>query len=172
MTLAQVQAAVAVFVTLIALLTGLLTSVSLMLPGTTNRAANTLENSIWKCIGLGLLMLIPMVAGIVLIRVPNPVVKLGGVLILLALSGLAVTGGAGLAHQMGKRVGELSGARTSFGSLVRGCLCFALGALFPFVGWYLIAPIALLSCMGAGVLAIRPAAGVQAPPVTAGQGAF
>lgn len=164
MTLAYVQAAVAFVMALIATLTGLLTATALLTPRTTEKACNALNVSPWRCFWRGMAMLALAILALVFLSIPNPLIKLFGILMLLALAGVATLGGAGLAMLMGQRIGEMSGARTSFGCLVRGSLAYSVGLMFPLIGWYVLAPISLICAMGAGVTALRPDRGFMPVP--------
>lgn len=156
MTQAQVQAVIAALFGIIGGITGLLTTVTLLLPNTTDRATNALNKSGWRCLAIGIVLLIPIFLGIVLLRSPQIGSKLIGIVLLIFMSGIATVGGAGIAQKMGQRVGELSGARSTYGSLVRGCLSLSVAALFPLIGWYLIAPAGLACALGAGLIACLP----------------
>lgn len=166
MTLAQVQIGVAFVVTMIATWAGLLMAVALLFPQHAGRAEYSLETEPKKCMLSGLAMIGLFVLAIVLLNVPNPLVKLAGFLLTLAVLGLLVVGSAGLSHLLGRRIAEMSGAKTSFGCLVRGSLLFSLALGFPYVGWFLFAPLTALFTAGAGFLALRR------PQVTAPSPAF
>lgn len=166
MTLAQVQAAVAVVVALGLTWAGLLVAVSLLLPAHTEKAERTLEatpkRSFWH--GLGVLLVAAL--ALVALNIPNPLVKLVGFLMLLAFGCVLTIGAAGMAQLMGRRIGEMSGAKTSFGALVRGSLVFSAAVFFPLIGWYVFTPIASVCSLGAGFAALRSARRVATPPVT------
>lgn len=157
MSLAQVQAAVALVVALIASWSGLLVAVATALPAHTDRAESALLRSAKRCFLGGVGVLLISVLGITLLSVPNPLMKLLGQLLLLGGSAALAIGSAGLAQLMGMRIAEMSGARTRFGALVRGSVAFSLGAFFPYIGWFVLAPIAALCAAGAGIAALWPA---------------
>ncbi len=156
MTLAYVQAIVAGFVGLIASLTGLLMAVALLLPLNTGKAEKALDQSPVRCFLSGLGMLIVLIFALVCLNIPVPLIKLVGFVLTLGLVALGVLGGAGLAQLMGRRIGEMSGARTSFGCLVRGSLVYSIGVLFPYAGWFLLAPLSMICALGAGLSAVWP----------------
>ncbi len=157
MTLAQVQAAVAVFVALMVSLTGLFTSTAILLPIHTQKAEAALNQSPKRCLLGGLALLLVGALAIAFLNAPVPPLKLAGVLLLLLLGALVTLGGAGMAQLMGKRISEMSGAQTSFGALVRGSIAYSVGVFFPLIGWYILAPLSILCALGAGVAALRPA---------------
>jgi hypothetical protein len=154
MTLAQVYAAIAFVFAIIATLTGLLTSVALLMPAHAARAERALDETPKRCFGLGIAILGVTIIG--LIGFNLPVFKLFSSLLLLGISGLITLGCAGMARLMGQRIGEMSGARSSLGCLVRGSLAYSIGVLFPLVGWLLLLPISVLCAAGAGLSAVWP----------------
>ncbi len=155
MSLAQVQATVALFVALMISLTGLLTSVAILLPAHAQRAEAELEQSPKRCLFVGLLSLLAFVFGIVLLNLPVPPLKLIGFAVVTAISGIVTVGGAGMAGLMGKRISEMSGAKTTFGALVRGSIAYSVAVFFPYIGWFVLAPISIVCALGAGVRAMR-----------------
>lgn len=168
MTLAQVQAAVAVVVALIGTWAGLLMAVALLLPDKADRAEAALDTHTKRCFlhGLGLMGLFAV--GLMLASAPAPPLKLLGLLLMLGLSALLTLGATGMAKLMGRRIGEMSGARTSFGFLVRGSFVYSAALGFPLIGWYVFAPISLVCALGAGAAALRPARHmILAPPTPA-----
>ena len=156
MTLAQVQAVVAALFAVIATLTGLLTSVTLLLPKQAQSASAALDETPVRCFwkGLGLLAIAALaLAGM---NIPAPLIKFACFSILMSIAGLVTLGCAGMALLMGRRIGEMSGARSSLGCLVRGSLAYSIGIMFPIVGWWLLTPLSVLCAAGAGLTALRP----------------
>src|SRR5579862_3302474 len=156
MTLAQVQAFVAAFLGLVASLTGLLTTVAVLMPAHAARAHRALDEAPKRTFFHGLGMVAAVVVAFVLLNIPNPLIKFAGFCLLLVLTAIATLGGAGLAQLMGQRIGEMSGARTSFGFLVRGSLAYSLGVACPYIGWLILGPLSLICILGAGVASLRP----------------
>ena len=155
MTLAQVQAVVALIAALILSWAALLMAVALTLPEQTNRAEDILETQPKKCFGVGLGMAVALIAGLFTLRIPG--VQLFGILFLLTLAAVFVVGAAGLAKLMGSRIAELSGWKgNSFSNLAKGSLVYSAAMLFPLIGWYLFLPLSMLGAMGAGLLAVWP----------------
>ncbi len=165
MTLAQVQAAMAVVAVLVATWAGLMMAVALLLPKQSKRASEGLNTMPWVCGATGLGMAFLVVLGFVMVNLPVGIIKLAGTLLLLALGGVMSIGGAGIALLMGDRIGEMSGARTSFSALVRGSVVYSLAVGFPFIGWMLFAPLSLLFALGAGVVGLWPSRAMAVPPV-------
>lgn len=157
MSLAQVQATVALFVALMISLTGLLTSVAILLPAHAKHAEEALDQSPKRCLWVGLLTLLVFAFGIILLNVPNPLLKLIGFTLVTGISGIVTIGGAGMAQLMGTRISEMSGARTTFGALVRGSIAYSVAVFFPYIGWFVLAPLTIVCGLGAGVIAMRQA---------------
>ncbi|MCW3098621.1 MAG: hypothetical protein JWL77_4239 [Chthonomonadaceae bacterium] len=166
MTQAQVQAAMAVVVVLIATWAGTMMAVALLLPKQAKRASEALNGMPWMCGATGLGLAILTIIGFVLLGVPAPPVKFVGFLLLMGLSALLCIGGAGVALLMGDRISEMSGARTSFAALVRGSVVYSLAVGFPFIGWFLFAPLSIIFALGAGVVALWPSRVTAVPPMT------
>lgn len=166
MTLAQVQAAVAVVAILIGTWAGLLIGIALLLPKHAAKAEMALELTPWRSFLIGLGMLLPIVISVVLIGSPVGALKVVGFLALLGLTGAISLGASGLALLMGRRIGEMSGAKTSFGALVRGSLVFSMAMGFPYIGWFLFLPVSLVISLGAGVTALFTYRQNAFPPVT------
>lgn len=168
MSLAWVQAVVALFVALMVSLTGLLTATAVLLPVHTQKAEHALERSPKRCLLGGIGLVLAFVMGIALWSAPVPLLKLMGFLIVTGLTCLLTLGGAGMAQLMGKRISEMSGAKTTFGALVRGSIAYSVGVFFPYIGWFVLAPLSILCALGAGVAALRPTRNPNAVPVTLG----
>lgn len=125
----------------------------------------------WKCFFLGLVLAASVgVLAMVLLSVPNPAAKLAGTLLLVGLFGLASIGGAGMAMAAARRVRELDPDATPFSALARGSGVLVMSGLVPLLGWFGIAPIALIIGLGAGVqtlsgrvraVAVEPVGGWQ-----------
>ena len=155
MTLAFVQALVAIILTLVATWTGLLVSVAFLLPGSASKSEHLIATEPWKCFGRGIGMLLLIVLGLIVSSVGHPVVKALGLGILMFVGTFIAIGAAGIAQTIGKR-GEPDETAPTFGMLVRGSLVFSLALGFPVVGWLVFAPLALVIAAGAGVMALVP----------------
>lgn len=155
MTLALVQATVAVLLTMVATWTGLLVSVAFLVPRATARSEEFVSSEPWRCFFRGIGMAILLIIGIITASVGFPLIKLFGLGILLFVGAIIAVGCSGIAQTIGKR-GEPSGTAPTFGMLIRGSLVYSLALGFPFVGWFAFAPIALVIAAGAGIAAILP----------------
>ena len=155
MTLAQVQAVVALISALILSWASLLIAVALTLPEQTGRAEAALANRPKKCFAVGFGMAILLIATLFALRIPG--VQLFGIFFSLFLAAIFVVGAAGFAKLMGTRIAKMSGWEShSFGNLVKGSLVYSVAMLFPLIGWYLFLPLSMLGAMGAGAMALWP----------------
>ena len=168
MSLAWVQAVVATFVAMMVSLTGLLTATAILLPVHTRKAEAALERSPKRCLGGGICLMLFFALGMGLLSNPFPLLKLMGFLVISGLGSLLTLGGAGMAQLMGKRISEMSGAKTTFGALVRGSIAYSVGVFFPYIGWFVLAPLSILCALGAGVAALWPSPNPNAVPVALG----
>ncbi len=166
MTLAIVQSVVATVVALCLSWAGLLLAVALSLPLHTGIAESALEENPKRCCLKGIGLLIVFSIAVALIQIPIGLVKLFAFGIMLSITAMLTVGAAGLAQLMGQRIGEMSGAKTSFGALVRGSLVYSLALFFPYIGWFLFAPLSGLCALGAGADALWPQRRTAIPPVT------
>lgn len=172
MTLAQVQAAVALVTALMLTWSGLMIAVALLVPDRTKRAEQAIVESTARRVWLGLAGLLAGIASVALFSSPNGLVKaLGALLAALVLVSMTL-GAAGLSRLLASRISEASGGRSEFGALVCGSLVFSLAGFFPGIGWYLFGPIAIVISLGAGIPALlpdrRPAPPSSAPIPDAG----
>jgi hypothetical protein len=165
MSLAQVQFYVALVVTLIATWASLLIAVSLLMPAQTGRAEYALDTNPKGCLLKGIGTTLLFVFSIILISVPAPPIKFLGMILFSALLAIMTIGAAGIATLMGRRISDMSGARTSFGSLVRGSIAYSLALGFPYIGWMILGPVSTIFAFGAGISAIWPRRQSVAPPV-------
>ena len=155
MTLAQVQAVVALISALILSWAALLMAVALTLPEQTARAEAALVNRPKQCFAVGFGMAILLIIALISFRIP-PLI-LPALIGSLSIGAVLVVGAAGVAKLMGTRIAKMSGWEShSFGNLVKGSLVYSVAMLFPLIGWYLFLPISLLGAMGAGLLALWP----------------
>ncbi|HLI48554.1 MAG TPA: hypothetical protein VKV18_07720 [Chthonomonas sp.] len=172
MTTAAVQATVVTLLTLIATWAGLLMAVALLLPAATQVAEHHLQTSKARSFVLGLVLLIGIGIGFNLFRAGNPLAKLLGFGSLELFGALLVLGAAGIAQLIGRR-GEPEVEKPNFRNLLRGSLTLSLAMGFPFIGWFLFAPLAVVFALGAGLLSVWPERRLHPtalPPVISGGG--
>ncbi len=155
MTLALVQAVMNIIIVLVLTWAGLLISVAFLLPEKVEKAATYVKDSSRMCFVRGVGVMIALVVAFVLASVGIPANKLIGLLMIGVIGGVMALGSAGLALMIGKR-SDLKDTSSSFVQCLRGSLAFSLALGFPYIGWFVFAPIALMFAMGAGVTALLP----------------
>lgn len=149
----------AVFGTLLALgivFPGMLLAHRLLFPQFVKRAQERVLTKTGASFGIGVLGV--ATAGlpvIVLLALPfGPVKFVGGMLLMLSLA-FASLGAAGVAGAMAANYREASGEGMSeIAAFVRGALALELAAAFPFLGWFLIIPGAIVISLGAALGAL------------------
>ena len=165
MTLAQVWAITGLILLTMVTWACILATVALLLPRQSGKAEATLEGSPVACFFGGLGMAIFLIFGLVLLNVPFPAVKTLGFLLVLALAGIMTIGSAGVVRLISKRIGQMTGDKSSFQSLIRGSFIYSFGLNVPLLGWLLFAPLAILFSLGAGISGLFPAHQTIAPQV-------
>ncbi len=155
MTLALVQAVMNIIIVMVLTWTGLMISVAFLLPEKVERAANFVKDSSRSCFLRGVGMMILLVLAFVLASVGIVPNKLIGLLMIGGIGGVMALGSAGLALMIGKR-SDLQDTSSSFVQCLRGSLAFSLALGFPYIGWFVFAPVALMFAMGAGITALLP----------------
>lgn len=148
----------------------LMVGVAVMFSHRTRHACRVVERNGWSTLAIGLpIALVGGFLSVALVGAPNPLAKLIGTAIYLALLSIAVVGAGGLATFVGRKIEPLDPSVSPFKALSRGAAILVLGCLLPLFGWFLFAPALLVMSIGAGVRALvaKPAA----PPVMSDFGA-
>jgi hypothetical protein len=156
MSLAQVQFGVAITMALLLSWAALVIVTALAFPQNSKRAEIALANNPKKTLIAGILGTALAILGLVLLGNTAGVIKIVGFVVSLCMGVILIIGGAGIAQLLGTRIGEISGAKSSFGALVRGSIVHSFSMLFPMLGWFLMLPLSILFAMGAGYFAIVP----------------
>jgi cadmium resistance protein CadD (predicted permease) len=172
MTVAYVQAIVATVLALVGTWTGLVIAVALLLPRQTERATNALTRSPGACFGGGLLVGVALLFMFVLVHIPLQPVKLVGGMGALLLGAVLSIGAAGTARLMGQRIGDMADASSPFANLVRGSVVYSVAMGFPFIGWLIFLPFAVVFGLGAGAAAMLPSRQATTPPYIPGKPEF
>jgi hypothetical protein len=108
-----------------------------------------------RLILLGLLVAVPLVAlGAYIGRVNNPVFKLTGISIGSLPVVLGLLGSAGLSLRIGAGMASPVDVAQPWRRVLRGGIVLSLGFLLPFIGWFGVLPLTLLSGVGAAVAAL------------------
>ena len=137
-------------------LTALLATLWLLLPGPVARSQQVLETAPWRAFWLGLATLVLSLALAALLgtlsqAVIPPVAAALIVLVLLILGGLIILAALGLAGLVALLRARMGAAASLVGmAQASGVLCLA--ALTPIVGWWVFAPLAVITALGAGAL--------------------
>jgi hypothetical protein len=115
-------------------------------------------------IGLGA-ALAPVVLGLVLANLPNPLLKLLGITLLVVPALLGLAGSAGLTLRIGAGLRSPIDETQPWRRVLRGGIVLALSFLLPVVGWIILPIWVLLSGLGALLLCLRERQHEQpAPP--------
>jgi hypothetical protein len=123
-----------------------------LFPVLAERARGQLARSLPATLGAGIgLSLLVMIPAIVMINIPNGVVKFGGAVLAVGFIAIALLGLAPLAMHVGSRGDTSPNANTvRWTTVARGAAIIALTWMLPFVGWFVALPLSL-AC-GAGCL--------------------
>ena len=117
---------------------------------------------------LGLVVgVVPFIAGAAISKLPQPPLKLIGVILMAIPILLGLVGSAGLVLRIGAGLPSPLDAQQPWRRVLRGGILFSLTFLLPFFGWFVIPIWALISGLGAFVLGVKNsrAARNPAPPV-------
>lgn len=134
---------------------GMLTAWYLLFPATVERARLRLDRSPWLCFFVGgVITAIAAAPAAVLLAVPNGAVKFTGWSLVFVVLTVASLGAAGIAAKMGERLAARSGGLSPAGAFVRGAIALELAAAFPILGWFIIAPLAVVTSLGAAAFAL------------------
>ncbi|BCM88387.1 hypothetical protein IAD21_00218 [Abditibacteriota bacterium] len=124
---------------------------TLLFTGCAATARTRLEETPLHTLGTGFLLLaVGGVVGLVLIGQPNGLLKLFGWVLLLGLLALGALGGTGIVLLAGERVRELDAKISAFEARRRGAALLVVAAFVPLLGWFLVAPLLIISSLGAG----------------------
>jgi hypothetical protein len=105
-------------------------------------------------IGLAAAVL-PVILGIGLSKMPNPLLKFIGITLLVVPGLLGLAGSAGLTLRIGLGLPSPSDETQPWRRVLRGGIVLACTFLLPFVGWIIIPLWVLVSGLGAFILAGR-----------------
>ena len=124
-------------------------------PRPTKRAAEALSASPWRCFGTGLLVLLALtfLARPLLFSQSPALQALAAVLWAGALAAL-LTGSGGLARRASRRFFRQAGPEPPPAILAKSSLLLTLLFFLPVAGW-LLAPVALVASLGAGLMTLR-----------------
>jgi len=149
----------AVFGTLLALgivFPGMLMAWWLLFPSVVDRAQRRLSETPGRAFALGLAgALVIGLPTMILLALPFGPAKLIASLLLMATLLLASFGAAGLAASMGGRLAEKAGwGRPDVKAFLGGALALELAAAFPLLGWLIVIPFTIVTCLGASLFSL------------------
>lgn len=109
-----------------------------------------------KCIVVGLLAAVPILfLGVAVASSKNPAAKLLGLSISAAPVLLGLLGSAGLSQRIGLGMASPAADAQPWRRVLRGGTVLSLAFLLPFLGWFGVMPLTLLSGFGAFLLSLR-----------------
>jgi len=109
----------------------------------------------WRCLGIGLFLVATVGLGsIVLIALPLPAAKLVGWFSLMILLSVGALGASGICLMIAGRIQLLSSEISGFSSISRAAMLVVVSCIVPLVGWFVIAPLLIVSSLGLGLQAI------------------
>lgn len=124
-------------------------------PHRADKASASIERAPWKCAIGGLALWLTVgVVGLVLLGLPNPVLKLIGMFWVMAMLAITTVGAAGMSQILGRRFRAIDGQMSEYAGLSRGSMVVVVSTLLPFVGWFAIAPLILAIGLGSGVASL------------------
>ena len=115
--------------------------------------------------------LAPVVLGLMLSKVPNPLLKVLGITLLIAPAMLGLAGSAGLTLRIGAGLPSPVDEAQPWRRVLRGGVLLACSFLLPIVGWIVIPLWVLVSGLGAFIVSVKEQ-NRDRPPVAATQGNF
>jgi hypothetical protein len=164
MTIGDILAVIAAVLLLGASWAATLIMTALVFPSVVSRAETKIlvspASCIWRGIGavVGVLFIATVLHGAGPLRLISAALWCG---LLLA----SAIGGASIVRLMGERIGALGSEMTPFARLTRSSALYVGAGFVPIVGWFVIAPIAALMTVGAGLAALRADRKVKVEPI-------
>ena len=134
-----------------------------VVPAAVERCRSVYEHKPKRAILLGLAIALPGVfLGILLLNAPAAPGKFLGFTVIFTLISLGILGAAGLSRLIGSRLHTPGDEAQPWRRVLRGGVILAITFLFPFVGWFLVLPLTLISGLGAAVMSMWQRRGAQA----------
>ena len=137
----------------------------LLFPTVSDRATDELAESPYMAFFAGLCAILVFgLIAIILLNMPNPVLKFIGFDIVSFLLAISVVGAGAISQIAGRRL-QASGQNLSdHAAFTRGAGFFVIACMSPLVGWVFVLPISLVISVGTGIMAIRSRRKVIVPP--------
>jgi hypothetical protein len=165
MTIGDILAVIAAIMTIAAGWGATVLLAALFFPQRTARARKALVErpKLSTARGAGLTLAGGFLA-VALLNMPGPMKLVGGaVCALMAI--VAAIGSAAIVTVVSERIQGMGTHMHPFHALTRGTTLYIASGLLPIVGWFFLAPVALILSVGAGWVGLRmPKKTVEAPP--------
>lgn len=167
MTIGDVLAVIAAVFVVGATWVATLLLTSLAFPARVARAQQTIVSGPGASLarGLGVAFVLGILAA-TFWKYPGPARLLGG-LLLASLGALAAVGSAGIARLVGERIQAVGSHMNPFAMLTRGTILYVAAGFLPVIGWFLVAPVALLLSLGGGAAAVMARRQAGSAPMAA-----
>lgn len=135
---------------------GMLTTWWLLFPKVVERAKIRLGHTPWKSFWFGVVLTICIsIPIIILISLPYGPAQFAGWSLVVIVLGFASLGATGLAAWMGERISNNTDPGiTPTTALLRGAIALELAAAFPFIGWFILIPLATITSIGTTAFAM------------------
>ena len=128
---------------------------ALLFPDRVETARVAVSTKTGSSFGMGFLALLYGVFSFIVLSIPNPGVKLIGMLMLAGYFALVAIGASGIAKLAAERLRDLKGGQSNlFDSYAKASLYLVLAAMLPVLGWFIFAPLMILFAGGAGLMAV------------------
>jgi hypothetical protein len=119
----------------------------------------------FKLLGVGLpAAAFFIILAVLLFKLKNPVFQLTGSVVIGTVVALGLVGSAGLAQRVGQGLPSPLDAAQPWRRVYRGGTVLSLVFLLPFVGWFLILPMTLLTGFGAALMSFSKKGALPAQP--------
>jgi hypothetical protein len=99
--------------------------------------------------------IVPVVVGLILANLPNPLIKVVGLTLVIVPALLGLAGSSGLALRIGAGLNSPVDVTQPWRRVLRGGIVLSFCFLLPIVGWVILPIWALVSGLGAFVLALK-----------------
>ncbi len=164
MTMADVLLGTLVVLGLLVTLPSLGLLLRALLPSAVGRSRGRILASPFLCFLAGLVPAAVLFGfSLALLQKGSPPLKVLGFVLLVAGFLVAGTGLAGLASLVGERLPSRADDGRPWRGLLRGAVCLELSFLLPFVGWFGLLPLALVTAVGAALMgSLSPGGGAPA----------
>ncbi len=154
MTIGDIFAVIAAVLTIAAGWAATILLAGLFFPGRVSRARIAMT-PLGPCAARGFgICLVSVLLAVSFAGKPGPLQLIGAV-IWASLGATAALGSAALVGIVGERIQGVGTHMTSFHALTRGAALYVVSGLLPVIGWFFIAPFALIVSVGAGASALR-----------------